>query len=161
MNKDLYYTELEVCMGRFFRPGSARTHFFFASPLEKSPFICQPGPLEKSPLNSGPGPDHWKNRLSFGGPLKNHGLSQAGLGMGLASGSGLCRPLPQPFVRSCSWKVKTMIPLFIANTFLHNWMTYVNVIQCKHFKMYFKFFSPIDHNILKFFRTSLYAKYLY
>ena len=41
-------TTLEVCTGRFFRPGPG--------PLEKSPFICRPGP------------GRWKNHLSFAGP---------------------------------------------------------------------------------------------
>ena len=119
---------LEVCTGRFFSPGPARTHFSFVGPVR------------------------WKNRLSTAGPavgrIASHlpgplEKSWAGPGTSFASGSGPCRPLPQPFVRSCSWKVKTIIPLFIANTFLHNWMTYVNFIQCKHFKMYFKIFHSL------------------
>ena len=64
-------------------------------------------------------------------------LSRAG------PGTDLYRPLLQPFVRFCSQKVKIIILLFIANAFLHNWMTHVNFIQYKHIKMYFKIFHPL------------------
>ena len=52
--------ELEVCMGRFFRPGPGPNSFLFCRPslLKKSPFICRPG-LARS-----------KNHLSFAGQTR-------------------------------------------------------------------------------------------
>ena len=119
------------------------THFFFAWPgqLEKSPVICQPGPAR------------WKNHLSFAarifGKIISHlpARPDRGPSTGLTSDSGPCRPLSQLFVKSCARKAKTIIPLFIANAFLHNWMTHVNfilfIVQWKHIKIYFKIFHPL------------------
>ena len=140
-------SSLEVCTGRFFRPGPGRPELISflptrPGPLEKSLFICRPCPVRQKNYLAIACPVRWKNRLSleialhlpaWPGParLKNHEP-----GTGLASDLGQCKNLPRHFVRSSSWKVKTTIPLFIANTFLHISMTHVNFILFSSMQTY-------------------------
>ena len=90
------------------------------------------------------GPAYWKNYLSsarpawpvgkvtFHLPARPGTLVKSPLicrpSPGLGSGPGSCISLSQPFVRSCAWKIKTIILLFTAKTFLHIWMIHVNFI---------------------------------
>ena len=117
LHKKSQWFFLEVCMGQIFQARHKLICILLAC-WKKSPFISCPGPA------------CWKTSLLIyrPGPFDKSFLICWPV-LGLGSGQCLCRPLPQPFVRSCAWKVKTIIPLFTAKTFLHIWMIHVNFIS--------------------------------
>ena len=89
-----YMFRLEVCTGRFFRPGPGlvRTHFFFAGPARrKNPlsFACPVQPVRKTTC---------RLPARSVGKVISHLPARTGPGTGLASDSGQCKPLKRPFV---------------------------------------------------------------